>query len=304
MRILIAVDGSSGAFEAVRQIAAVLAPDTDEVALYCSPPDVSASGASHQPELKARARGAFADAILSEARKLLPSGLAANVHTIVGTHDAHHGVLVAAEQWHADLIAVGARGLGRLERLLLGSVSRAVVHATRIPVWIARPHTAGRTGLHILLTCENPETGRRPAELLGKFAWPPGTTIQPLTVVSSLFAGRVPDWLQQQARSPDVEALVQRWVREHDEEIQSNVASLQQLMKGLSAQLPALSPIVVEGSPAEQILAAINREKIDLVVIGAKHKRLFESVVFGSTAEAVLNHAQCSVLIVPHQETP
>lgn len=304
MRVLIAVDGSPGACAAVRQVAALLTPGKDQIALYCSPPDVSASLALLQPDLKARARRAFADTILSEASKLLPAALADNVHTIVGTQDARHGVVVAADQWQADLIAVGARGLGRLERLLLGSVSRAVAHAAKVPIWIARPKAAAGAEMHVLLSCESPETGSYAAELLSGLSWPTGTIIRAITVVSSLFAGRVPDWLQQQARSPDVEAAVQRWVQEHDKEMQGNLKSLQQWAKGLSARLPLLNPIVVEGTPAEQILAAITREKIDLVVIGAKHKGRIESVIFGSTAEAVLNHAECSVLVVPHREAP
>ena len=40
MRVLIAVDGSEGAFEAIDQVAPLLTDDRDEVAFYCSPPDV------------------------------------------------------------------------------------------------------------------------------------------------------------------------------------------------------------------------------------------------------------------------
>ena len=158
--------------------------------------------------------------------------------------------------------------------------------------------------MRILLGCENAEWVRRPAELLGELSWPPGTTVQTITVISSLFAGRVPDWLQQQARNLDVEPAVKRWVQEYDEEVRKNVVSMQQMAQGLPARLPPLSSTVVEGIAAEQILTAIAREKVDLVVIGAKHKRPFESMIFGSTSEAVLSHAECSVLVVPHQEVP
>ena len=41
------------------------------------------------------------------------------------------------------------------------------------------------------------------------------------------------------------------------------------------------------------------REKIDLVVMGIKRKRAFAQAILGSTSEAVLNHAPCSVLLVP-----
>ena len=72
----------------------------------------------------------------------------------------------------------------------------------------------------------------------------------------------------------------------------------------LPAGLDCQEPLVAEGEPAAQILAAIAREAVDLVVIGVKHKHSIADAIFGSTSEAVLNHASCSVLLVPHAETP
>jgi nucleotide-binding universal stress UspA family protein len=43
-----------------------------------------------------------------------------------------------ADQWRADCIFVGARGLSRLERLLLGSVSSAVAARARCAVEVVR----------------------------------------------------------------------------------------------------------------------------------------------------------------------
>jgi len=43
-----------------------------------------------------------------------------------------------AENWGADLIVMGSRGLGAWNRLLLGSVSNAVVHHAKCSVEIVR----------------------------------------------------------------------------------------------------------------------------------------------------------------------
>ena len=48
-----------------------------------------------------------------------------------------------AENWHADLIVMGSRGLGAWNRLLLGSVSSGVVHHAGCSVEIVREPKAG-----------------------------------------------------------------------------------------------------------------------------------------------------------------
>lgn len=47
-------------------------------------------------------------------------------------------IVEEAESWGADLIVMGSRGLGAWNRLLLGSVSNAVVHHAKCSVEIVR----------------------------------------------------------------------------------------------------------------------------------------------------------------------
>ena len=302
MKVLIAVDGSAGSFEAVGQMGRVLAAEKDEVTLYCSPPLVEVRAAHPDPKLVARAQEGLAAAIFDEARKRLPPPLETRARTITGLQDPRHGIGTEAEDWPADLVAIGARGLTTLQRLLLGSVSRAVVHRSTVPVWVARtnPDDQRRT-LNVLLACEKPELGRASAELLTKFTWPSGTNFVSLSIVPSIFAGRVPDWLEKQARSPDVEAMVQAWAREHEEDLRASKTKMEEFIHDLPAPLNACRSVVAEGEPAREILATIQKEKIDLVVVGAQHKRSMATILLGSTSEAVLNHAGCSVLVVQHR---
>jgi nucleotide-binding universal stress UspA family protein len=299
MRVLIAVDGSNSSFEAIEQVAPLLRSDRDQLALYCRPPQVRASG-SQPKDVVARTRAALAEAILAEADKHLPADLRAQREAIIGEQDPRHEIISTAEKWSANLIVVGARGLSIFERLLLGSVSRAVVHLSKVPVWIARPRPSGSSAAcNVLLTCERPVAAKTPAGLLSQFSWPAGSSFKLLTVCTSMAAGRMPEWLQHQQRSPDIEAMVQHWVREHEVEIHTQLTQLQEVIRGLPDPLHSAQAAVVEGDPANEILNALTSGKHGLVVVGANHKRSIATAIFGSTSEAVIQHANCSVLVVP-----
>lgn len=45
-------------------------------------------------------------------------------------------LVAAADQWHADLIALGMRGTNPLRRLLIGSTALRVAHTSRAPLWL------------------------------------------------------------------------------------------------------------------------------------------------------------------------
>jgi nucleotide-binding universal stress UspA family protein len=305
MRVLFAVDGSAGSFGAIGQVAPLLKPDRDQVALYCRPPEFVVRSGHVEKGVLATVRDGLANAVFTEAGKRLPAQLRENLQPIIGQQDPRYGINVAAEQWSANLIVMGARGLNVLGRLVLGSVSRAVVHAAKCPVWIGRPRP--RDALQtprVLVACECAESGKNLVEVLDRLAWPEGTGFTAVTVVPSIFAGRVPDWLQQQARSAEVEAMAQAWAREHDEDLRTRLASLQAFVEGLAPPLRAMRPVVEEGEPAHLILETAASESSTLVVVGTRRSRSLGSIILGSTSEAVLNHADCSVLVVPHWESP
>jgi nucleotide-binding universal stress UspA family protein len=68
--------------------------------------------------------------------RLQQAGLIADAVVVDG--DPRREINGEAERWHADSLFVGARGLGALDRLLLGSVSGAVVNHAHCAVEIVR----------------------------------------------------------------------------------------------------------------------------------------------------------------------
>jgi nucleotide-binding universal stress UspA family protein len=89
-------------------------------------------------EADERERARLNQTVERAAERLQKAGLVANSMVIDG--DPRHEINAEAERWHADCVFVGARGLGALDRLLLGSVSGAVVAHAHCAVEVIR-HT-------------------------------------------------------------------------------------------------------------------------------------------------------------------
>ena len=67
--------------------------------------------------------------------------------------------------------------------------------------------------------------------------------------------------------------------------------------------LPADSPIHYEqGDPAEAILGALAREKIDMLVAGALEKEIVLHPFLGNVARRLVREASCSVILFTHPE--
>ncbi|WPC65086.1 universal stress protein [Rhodoferax ferrireducens] len=58
--------------------------------------------------------------------------------SVIESHSAWRGVVQAAESMQADLIVMGSHGRSGLEKLVLGSVTQAVLSHTKLPVLVVR----------------------------------------------------------------------------------------------------------------------------------------------------------------------
>jgi nucleotide-binding universal stress UspA family protein len=300
MKVLFAVDGTPGADVAVRQVGQLLNPTTDSVALYFALPEVIVRHASSSQEMTARARQAIADAVFDDARPGLPDALAKTVTLITDEHVPADGVRHAAEDWGADLVVIGARGLGTVERFLLGSVSQAVVQTSKQPVLVVRPNPEHRKNqpLRMLYAYDGSASATAALRLAEKLAAPTGTEVIAVGVIEPLTAGKVPEWILKKARDADTEAMCQAWEREHEADKQKARDELAAFMAKQSAPFNRAEVVIAEGHAAEQILQLVHDRQVDLVVLGTHGPRLIERLFIGSTSDKVLNYAPCSVLLV------
>jgi nucleotide-binding universal stress UspA family protein len=133
-RILIAVDGSDASQRALERVArflkegAAVALVTVARPIYRQPPFTGYADPKDEDEQRQ---------VLYAARDVLErEGIAATGLAPVG--DPADEILRAAKQVEAELIVLGARSLGSVERLVLGSVSTKVMHESDADVLIVK----------------------------------------------------------------------------------------------------------------------------------------------------------------------
>jgi nucleotide-binding universal stress UspA family protein len=139
------MDGSTGAAAAARAAAARAWPAGSEVRLIAVYDTFAPSLAGnfipsvvHWVEEDNRAAAANALKMVELFEEQFYSAKLATSH-VVKPGDPKKVILREAENWEADCIFIGARGLSRIDRFLLGSVSAAVAARAHCSVEIVRP---------------------------------------------------------------------------------------------------------------------------------------------------------------------
>ncbi len=140
MKILLPLDGSEPALEAVRhalhlvreglRAQFVLANVQEPTYLYemVLAPDA---------DVLERVSGA-AGAHSLEAGEALLKAAGVEYERELASGDPAHTLLEIIERYACDAVIMGARGMGRLRRAMLGSVSHEMLHAAPVPVTIVR----------------------------------------------------------------------------------------------------------------------------------------------------------------------
>jgi nucleotide-binding universal stress UspA family protein len=286
MRIVVGVDGSPCSTSSVQALAHFTPPEELTLVHALHLPDFSYPMIT--PELRTEAQIAVeallrqeGEAILDEAQTHLPAD-SPHVHRV---HQIGHPVDVIIETARtalSNLIMLGARGLGPVKELILGSIShRVMMHAPCSTMIIKAPLTQLRK---ILLPIEGREDAeaalqflalqpfRPPVEVEVFAVWPQPRLAWPTTVGQS-------DLLEIQA----IEEARERMKSLTDRLIQMNV--LCQANVGI-------------GDPAFAILEQAKASQSDLIMMGTHGRGGLSRFLMGSVSHAVLHQASCAILIV------
>lgn len=139
-RVLVAVDGSTHAARALREAIDLARANRAALTIVTvAPRSVSVLvGGPVMPPVDVRA---IDEAVKDEYGRLLERAVAevpdeVSVVKVLAEGPAARNILEQARSSDSDLIVVGSRGRGEVSSMLLGSVSREVLHHSRVPVLV------------------------------------------------------------------------------------------------------------------------------------------------------------------------
>lgn len=140
--ILVPVDGSATAkLAAEKAIGLAQAHGSSVTAIFVIDPypftGVGSDFAYGQAEYLGAAT-AEANAAISSVKAMFEQAGISIDTAVIESHAIWRGIVEAAEMAQADLIVMGSHGRSGLEKLVLGSVTQAVLSHTKLPVLVVR----------------------------------------------------------------------------------------------------------------------------------------------------------------------
>ncbi|HWL43513.1 MAG TPA: universal stress protein [Ilumatobacter sp.] len=182
----------------------------------------------------------------------------------------------------ADLVVVGARGLGGFRGLLLGSVSRSVLHHAECPVAVVRGEATDLAG-PIVVGINGSEHAERALQWAAAFAAESGRR---LIVV----------WAWQ---VPIVGGPFYPIALDYEGVAQEAASGLHHAVEAAQITGVDVDERPLEGQPAAQILSTAENEGASLLVVGARGATNLTARLLGSVSDQVVQHATVPVVVVP-----
>jgi nucleotide-binding universal stress UspA family protein len=283
MRVLLATDGSEEAIAARDWLLTFPLPTSGTVRVLAvatlppTPPPELVTVTEYRRDIAERAR-----LITRETRDVLGARWAA-VEEHVTEGDAREEIVRMAEEWPADLVVVGARGLTPLKRMMLGSVSTSLVRYAPCPVLVVKGRRRGlRTAV---VAVDGSAPSLHALSFFASLPLDPHVEVRLMAVVEQPVLVTTPEIAG--AASP------------LDRALSEGQAEAERMLGQIEADVgQAVHRRVTVGRAGEEIARAANAPGVDLVVVGARGRGTFTRLLLGSVSEYVVHHAECPVLVV------
>ena len=179
------------------------------------------------------------------------------------------------------LLVVGSQGLDAIDRFMLGSVSTKLIQHATCPVLVVKGEAAPLR--RITLAIDGSDASSEALEFVLTRFQPDRSTGE---------GGRVPIHVSvihvmPSIKYPKLKEAGRRFVE----------PSVRKLIKaGFTAE-----PVCQIGKPAAEIMKVASKHHADLIVMGAQGLGAIDRFLIGSVSTRVVQHANCSVLVVRSQ---
>jgi nucleotide-binding universal stress UspA family protein len=284
MRIVVGVDWSDEAFNAVEQIGLLYRPDDVvlvhgvDLGMFQSPIVAGAVNLQGYDEFRQAMIDAGRQAV-ERCRTLLPADTP-SIRTMCEVQHPAAFILDSAAAVKADLMAVGTHDHSRLTEMFAGSIShRILLHAT-VPTLIVKGKA--RPVARVLMAVEGHEDALRLRTWLTSHPFKNPIEVTILSVVPSFHM-----------IDSHVMAGLEGWSEQskgHAEQVVTDTA------QALASPNFTVSTDVRLGDPVTTVCEVGNSH--DLIVIGSHGRKGFDRFLLGSVSHGIVYRASCSVLVV------
>jgi nucleotide-binding universal stress UspA family protein len=272
MNVLVPLDGSSLAEGILRHIPPLLMARKAKLLLL----QVLPRGSSEQDE--AAALRYLADA----TKEVAASG--EEPEAILRIGDPADQILSVADDYKADQIVMATHGRSGVARIIRGSVAERVLRNATVPVYLASPKGLSGKSNESFSRVLIPLDGSKLAASIMPLVLPMVSDSQAEVVLLHVSVpGKesvhpVPEVAKKRAQAKAETAL----------------ADVQDSLKAAGVTAHVFGTY---GDPAEELLAAIERQEADLLAMTSHGREGLSRWRFGSVAEKVLREARCPLLI-------
>lgn len=286
MKYLLAVDGSDQSLDATRAFEALSPAESLMVLYVVNVPGIPypAMGAGVAKDLSMAVDKAMreeGERVIDQAVSLLP------LHPGSVTKRLENGtpaevILSMAKEEGADLVVLGARGIGQIREQMFGSVShRVMTHAPCSTLIVKKPI---REIQQVLIPLESQEDGEVVVRFFKKKPFREPITATVLHVIPF----SEPVWPVGAMISPEFRKEM--------------IAYGEKFTNGVSAELKQMGHqakgVVIVGAPSHTIIEEATKHAADVIMMRTHSRSGVSRFLLGSVSHSVVHHTESSILLV------
>lgn len=276
-KILVAIDGSETSMHALKESFNLAEKETAINAVSVVPlyeGDLEFIGMS---DVMASLRKPCEKALSAAAELAKASGI--GIKTICAEGNPHQKIVELAEAENCGMIVMGRRGISRLERALVGSVTAKVIGYSHKDVLVV-PRTAGIKFKNILVATDGSRYSGAAIEKAISLAKLCGSELKIISVadVPAEFYLELPQAVD------DIIKKTEKYAEDAKRKTEE---------AGMKAEVH-----IMKGEAYKAITDIAREQKADIIIMGSHGRTGIKRLLMGSVTERVIGHAECAVLVV------